>query len=521
MKKNLPVTDTETQLSEHNQLVTATDLKGQITYCNQEFIEISGFSEEELMGSSHNIVRHPDMPIAAFEDLWASLKDQKPWLGIVKNRCKNGNYYWVEAFVTPVFENNQVVGYESVRVKPQADSIIRAEALYVQLNKGNRKKLPTLELSTQLGLMMGFISLLVAFVANIFSGVGLMTLVSIGIASTTLAWLGSRLLLSNLSKAVASAEKIVNNPITQHVMCGINNDAGKILVALQMERAKLRTVLGRVDASIDGVTKIALETATAANNISNQIDQQQQNVSALATAMEEMSASVTEVANSATSVSESAKLANDDSELGKQAVAEATSTTETVAEEVSKATFTIQQLERESEAIDAVLVVIRGIAEQTNLLALNAAIEAARAGEQGRGFAVVADEVRTLASRTQSSTEEIQGMIEKLQENSRSAVKAMESSSVRVDQSVEKTLKVGQSFDQIFHRVVELNKMNVSIAEATSEQSVVASEISKNVYSISNASDQLSVSASATSEASAHLADLSSSLRSVVTRFKA
>ncbi len=520
MKNNLPITDQETPLSENAQLVTATDLKGKITYCNQEFIDISGFTSDELIGSSHNIVRHPDMPTAAFKDLWSTLKQQKPWLGLVKNRSKNGNYYWVEAYVTPVLENDKIVGYESVRVKPKQASIDRAVKSYALLNSANKRIFPSLDIQSKFVILMSLLGAGLSIFSYLYLTVNLTVVVSVGLVWTLLALGGSRLILSNILEAVIDSKCIVNNKVTQKILTGFNDEGGQFLLANLMQKAKLRTVLGRVDALIDGVTSIAFETDIAAKNIALQLDNQHKDITKLATAMEQMSASVAEVASSATSVSESAKEANDDASLGKQAVLDAAKSTHSVADEVYNATKTIVQLEKDSESIDAVLVVIRGIAEQTNLLALNAAIEAARAGEQGRGFAVVADEVRTLASRTQNSTEEIQRMIEKLQENSRSAVKIMESSSLRVEQSVTKTENVGERLDEIFNRVKTLNQMNISIAEATEEQRIVSSEISSNVYSMSSASDQLSDSANSTSQASEKMAQLSKNLRDVVVRFK-
>ncbi len=520
MKKNLPITDQETLLAENVQLVSATDLKGQITYCNQAFIDISGYSEAELMGASHNIVRHPDMPQAAFADLWDTLKQKKPWFGIVKNRSKNGDYYWVEAYVTPAFENGQVVGYESVRVKPQQASIERAEKLYSAINKGKKSILPKMSLKLKFFVLMLMLGLGLSLLTYFYLGLGGLTSIAVGLLWALLSWGGSQLLLLNLGKAVKEARQVIHNAVAQQVFTGMNDEGGQLLLAYQMSKAKLRTVLGRVDALIEGVTDIASETEVAAKNIAKQLDQQHQDIAGLASAMEQMSASVAEVASNATAVSESAKEANDDASLGKQAIVDAAQSTHSVADEVCTATKTITQLEKDSEAIDAVLVVIRGIAEQTNLLALNAAIEAARAGEQGRGFAVVADEVRTLASRTQNSTEEIQRMIEQLQENSRTAVKTMQSSSERVEQSVEKTQHVGKRLDEIFNRVNTLNTMNISIADATGEQRLVADEISSNVHSIRSGSDQLSEAAHLTSQASEKMTVLSQNLQHVVVRFK-
>ena len=138
MKLNLPVTDNERRYPEDTRLISLTDRKGAVTHANDAFVDVSGFSREELHGRNHNIVRHPDMPPAAFANLWDYLKRGQAWMGLVKNRCKNGDYYWVNAYVAPVFENGEVVGYQSVRVQPQAEHVARATRVYRRLSDGKR-----------------------------------------------------------------------------------------------------------------------------------------------------------------------------------------------------------------------------------------------------------------------------------------------------------------------------------------------------------------------------------------------
>ena len=136
MRNNQPVTQREVSLAPSQKLISATDVQGMITYCNDAFVDISGFERADLIGAPQNIVRHPDVPPAVFAHMWGALKQGLPWMGIVKNRCKNGDHYWVNAYVTPIFENERVVGYESVRIKPTAEQIRRAEGLYSRLNRG-------------------------------------------------------------------------------------------------------------------------------------------------------------------------------------------------------------------------------------------------------------------------------------------------------------------------------------------------------------------------------------------------
>src|SRR3979490_1255325 len=167
MRNNQPVTQRERSFPAHQRLISTTDAKGVITYCNTAFIEISGFVREDLIGSAHNLVRHPDTPPAIFAHMWGTLKQGLPWMGIIKNRCQNGDHYWVNAYVTPIFQGEQVIGYESVRIKPSAEQIRRAEARYQRVNQGKSaipKRdtwLPVLQdwlpfiLISQLGFLLG------------------------------------------------------------------------------------------------------------------------------------------------------------------------------------------------------------------------------------------------------------------------------------------------------------------------------------------------------------------------------
>ncbi|HTF86496.1 MAG TPA: PAS domain-containing protein, partial [Cellvibrio sp.] len=136
MRKNLPITANERRFPSHVKLISVTDTQGTILDCNQEFVDVSGFSRDELIGQPHNIVRHPEMPPAAFKIMWEHLKAGKPWMGLVKNRCKNGDYYWVDAYVTPVTQEGKVVGYESVRSCPKAEDVARASKIYPMLLEG-------------------------------------------------------------------------------------------------------------------------------------------------------------------------------------------------------------------------------------------------------------------------------------------------------------------------------------------------------------------------------------------------
>ena len=240
----------------------------------------------------------------------------------------------------------------------------------------------------------------------------------------------------------------------------------------------------------------------------------------VAAAMNQMTTTVQEVARHATEASSAAQSADKEANNGRTVVEETVTSIDVLAKEIEKSSGLIHELENNSANIETVLVVIRGIAEQTNLLALNAAIEAARAGEQGRGFAVVADEVRTLASRTQESTQEIQTMIEKLQQGSKNVVDAMVLSQKQSSQSVIQAESALVSLNEITNSVTTISEMNIQIAGAASEQSNVAEEINKNIVNISGVVHETAEGAKQTLTASQELASLSHELQSLVGQFK-
>ncbi len=283
---------------------------------------------------------------------------------------------------------------------------------------------------------------------------------------------------------------------------------------------KVQTLVREVTGSISQLASAAEEMSLITGETRNGVQRQRNETEQVATAMNEMTATVQEVARHAESAAAAAQKADEQANSGRQVVQGTVNAIHKLAAEVEKAAEVIGHLEQDSDQIGGVLEVIRGIAEQTNLLALNAAIEAARAGEQGRGFAVVADEVRSLASRTQESTEEIQQMIEKLQSGARDAVQVMEQGRSMAQESVEQAGQAGQALDGITGAVDQITTMNNQIAEAARQQGEVAEEINQNVINISQVADETASGTDQLAKASDDLARLSAELQSLVASFK-
>ena len=331
-----------------------------------------------------------------------------------------------------------------------------------------------------------------------------------------------RTIANPITMAVHAMNEIAegDGDLTKRLRADGNNEISLLGKAFNLFAERVRNMVLQVDKATEQLASSAQEMSNVTNLTNTGLQAQQAETEMVATAMNQMTTTVQEVARHATEASNAAQSADKETNIGRTVVEETVNSIDVLAKEIEKSSGLIQELESNSASIETVLVVIRGIAEQTNLLALNAAIEAARAGEQGRGFAVVADEVRTLASRTQESTQEIQAMIEKLQQGSKNVVDAMMLSKEQSSQSVKQAESALVSLNEITNSVTTISEMNIQIAGAASEQSNVAEEINKNIVNISGVVQETADGAKQTLNASQELASLSHELQNLVAQFK-
>ncbi|MCH8622322.1 methyl-accepting chemotaxis protein [Undibacterium sp. TS12] len=421
MRNNLPVTNHEYIMQDSETIVSKTDLQGNITYVNEDFIRISGFNEHELIGAPQNIVRHPDMPVEAFADLWRTIKSGKSWTGLVKNRCKNGDHYWVEANAAPLLKNGQMIGYTSIRVKPSRDQVRAAEAAYRAIKNGDksleicegvaRKKSQFSWLSYYSRLSLGMkmtafnilLSLLVAGMTYMaITQSGNQTLIaSLGALSIVLSLVFSAdvrsKLIQPLQQLGREMQTISSGDLTSHIQAKGNSEVINLSQELRVLQTNIKLLIGQIKQTTSHVTSGAGEIAAGNADLSGRTESQASSLEETASSMEELASTVRQNADSAHEVSTLIATTSQVAEKGGRAVA--------------KVVETMSAIKHSSGKITDIIGVIDGIAFQTNILALNAAVEAARAGDQGRGFAVVATEVRNLAQRSASAAKEIKTLI--------------------------------------------------------------------------------------------------------------
>jgi aerotaxis receptor len=540
MRNNQPVSGREYPFPQGKTVISYTNLKGQITRANDAFIELSGFSKDELIGQPHNLVRHPDMPPEAFRDMWETLKNGRPWSGLVKNRRKDGDHYWVRAYASPLADGS---GYVSVRVAATTQEIAAAENLYakmrnnagLQLDEGvplsNNvfakifRPIANLSIAARLWLLAanGVIGFEVSIAAGYFnlSNASLLTIGAIGtIALLTQAGFVIKKLKHGLLESKMAAEAIASGDLTKPLPAPSKDELGEVNAALSVMRNNLHELIASVSEGITALNQTSSDVSSAAQNSSKVSQMQSESASGMAAAMEELSVSIDQVSEHANDAHRVSQTSSVQAVEGGRVIHSAATEMENIAASVNHVAEKIHGLEEYSKQISGIANSIREIADQTNLLALNAAIEAARAGEQGRGFAVVADEVRKLAERTAHSTTEISGMIAKIQDGTKEAVQEMAISVSRVNEGVHLARQAGDSVSSIRDAAEHAAHDVDDIKHAIQEQSLAARDVAQRIEKIAQGTEENTIAALQTARSANQMAELSHNLDELASRFK-
>ena len=517
MKINSPVTNVEKRFAETESLYSRTNLKGQIEEINDPFVDMSGFTREELVGKSHNIVRHPDMPPAAFKDFWDDMKQGRPWRGVIKNWRKDGGYYWVVANASPVRDaQRKVIGYQSVRFAPTAEEIQAAEQGYRRIAKGDKSlgvkhgrivergwsldrawrsdwmlwtPLALVAIAPSISMLLDMQSKLLALFSMLFV-----------LAFITLFHYRNRRALEQLGDWIdhllvsGDLRQLLPNVLVKHRFIG--EISAKIFDFVCAMRATVRGVEDVAQQVADSTREARL----GADHVYEASQVQSEATASSAAAVEQVTVSISEVAAQADMTKAAALQAGDEAQTALVVSDKAAQQIQELAAFIQTTAQQIASLGQRSDEINQIVGLIREIADQTNLLALNAAIEAARAGEQGRGFAVVADEVRKLAERTSQATQEISNMTGVIRDEATTAVDAMAHGVARVDSGVAVVHEVGDALGKIRDSMQAAIDMVVGISLATNEQKAAMTLLANDVERVSIMT-QNNVAAAAQSQA--------------------
>ena len=519
MRNNQPVTNREVDVMDDQAIVSKTDLNGNITYVNPYFTQVSGFTEQELLGAPQNIVRHPDMPAEAFADLWASLKSGTPWTGLVKNRCKNGDFYWVRANITPIREHGKTIGYMSVRVKADRQQIAKAEQVYrtIRTESNHRIRIKNGQViepgvgtllsrlsHTSLGFriwaatsLVNVLQMIVCAAAllngNTANNYGIFGATFLGLLINVFLWYTLRVsVLQPLDRALQGARAIAAGDLSGTFETEATDEVGQLLRALEQMNNNLIATIRDVRVNVETMAVATRQIAAGNADLSGRTEAQAASLEETASSVEQFSSTVKQNADNSEQANKLAQNASNVAVQGGEIVADVIAT--------------MDEINNSSRKIVDIIGLIEGIAFQTNILALNAAVEAARAGEQGRGFAVVASEVRNLAQRSATAAKDIKNLIDV-------SVGKVSAGMTQVD-------RAGATMKEVVASVQQVTAIMREISVASHEQSIGVDQVNSAIAHMDQVTQQNAALVEEAAAATASLALEAGGLTQAVSLFK-
>ncbi|MBJ8910547.1 PAS domain-containing protein [Citrobacter freundii] len=466
------VSQQNTPLDDDITLMSTTDLQSYITHANDTFVQVSGYQLNELLEKPHNLVRHPDMPKAAFADMWYTLKQGEPWSGIVKNRRKNGDHYWVRANAVPMVREGRVTGYMSIRTRATDEEIAAVEPLYKALNEGrcNRRihkglvvrkgwlgRLPAMPIRWRVRSVMAFMFVLLAVALQQMGAewpLLLMSALVMLLGTAIFEWQ----IVRPIENVTRQALKVATGERNSVSHLNRSDELGLMLRAVGQLGLMCRWLIHDVSSQVSCVRSDSETLAKGSDDLNKHTQQTVENVQETVTTMNQMAASVKQNSETAAAADKLSIAASSAATHGGEAM-------DTVIK-------TMHDIANSTQRIGTITTLINDIAFQTNILALNAAVEAARAGEQGKGFAVVAGEVRHLASRSASAANDIRKLID--------------ASADKVQSGSDQVHAAGRTMDDIVAQVQNVTQLIAQISHSTLEQSDGLSSLTRAVNELSN-----------------------------------
>ena len=501
----------ETLVPEGQFIYSQTDTKGIITEANTLFAKISDYPQVEMVGRPHNLVRHPDMPKEAFADMWRDLKEGMPWRALVKNRRKDGGFYWVVANASPVHTDGKITGYQSVRTAPSRDQVKAADAIYHRIQNGDksirihhgqvvpvrsalRESVDTFEhkivlpsIATLFSVTLGFASIFFGHENHWLQYLTAAAFAFSGVQACYMLFLFLPKLLRDIHAIDAFLDDILRSgDLTRELSLSRYDSIGELGRKFLLTIAWFRSSIMCINNTIESVQDITAQVVDSVHEIKQAADSQSHATNSVAAAIEEMSLSILEIAERLNDTEGAVNRTGDQATEGASVSVRATAEIQNLATAIRKVSEEVEALSASSTQVGEIAGAIRAIADQTNLLALNASIEAARAGDAGRGFSVVANEVRSLADRTMKATESIDSLIGKIKSDSDRAIRGIQIGSGQVQTTVNLVHEAEDSLNQINKMMTEAVQMVSGIAVASTQQTAAVQDIGVNIASVSN-----------------------------------